>query len=267
VLAIVLVLGVYGSLTAIQPRVERVRIETAKLPPGIDRVRVVQISDLHLGLVHRRAFLQRIVRRIEELHPDLLVATGDIVDAQINHLDGLAELFAALRPPLGKYAVTGNHEFYAGPDQALDFIGRSGFHLLRNAAAPPDLPIRLVGVEDPAGGGHPDEASLLQPLERNKFIVLLKHRPHIAPGTEGLFDLQLSGHTHGGQIFPFNVLTRLAYPRPEGLLPLAGGSRLYTSRGTGTWGPPMRVFVPPEITLFELVRAHPPKRTPGRSEG
>ena len=254
VLLVVLGFGLYSCAAAIRPRLETVHIETVKLPAGVDHLRLVQISDLHLGLIHRRLFLRRLVRRIEKLNPDLLVATGDIVDAQINHLDGLAELFAKLRPPLGKYAVTGNHEFYAGGDQSLDFIRSSGFTVLRNTTGPHTLPIQLVGVDDPAGGGHPDEVSLLQQLDRDKFTVLLKHRPQVTPQAEGLFDLQLSGHTHGGQIFPFGLLTKLAYPLPAGSVDLPGGSRLYTSRGTGTWGPPMRLFAPPEIALFKIIR-------------
>jgi hypothetical protein len=256
VLLAVLAAGLYGFLEAADLRVETVRLISSKLPDGVERLRIAQVSDLHLGLIHREEALAPIVARIDQLAPDLLVATGDIVDAQISHLEELSDLWNRLSPPLGKYAVTGNHEFYAGLDQSLDYLQRSGFTVLRNKAAAPADFLLIVGVDDPAGGGAPDELPLLEQADQEDFVLLLKHRPSIGPHCEGLFDLQLSGHAHGGQIFPFRLLTRLFYPLYDGLYRLAGGSVLYTSRGTGTWGPPMRILSPPEITLFEIVR-HP----------
>jgi hypothetical protein len=254
VLLAVLAVGLYGFFEASALRVETVRLLSAKLPDGVARLRIVQISDLHLGLIHREEMLAPIVARIEQLNPDLLVATGDIVDAQISHLEELSDLWNRLSPPLGKYAVTGNHEYYAGLEQSLDYLRRSGFTVLRNRVAAPADFLRIVGVDDPAGGGAPDELPLLAQTSQDAFVLLLKHRPTVASGGEGLFDLQLSGHAHGGQIFPFRLLTRLFYPLYDGLYRLAGGSVLYTSRGTGTWGPPMRILSPPEITLIEIVR-------------
>jgi len=243
--------GLYGLYEAASLRVERVRIESDKLPAKVAPLRIVQISDLHLGLLLREGALERVVTAVAELEPDVIVATGDIVDAEINHLDGLSQRFASLQPPLGKYAVTGNHEYYAGLKPALDFLGRSGFTVLRNSARSPRPGLVLAGVDDPVGGGG-DEQALLPPAPRD-FTVLLKHRPLVADGSLGRFDLQLSGHAHRGQIFPFNLLTGLTFPMQDGLYRLGGGSWLYTSRGTGTWGPPMRLFSPPEITLFEIV--------------
>lgn len=254
VLLAVLAAGLYGFFEASALRVETVQLISAKLPDGVARLRIVQISDLHLGLIHREEMLAPIVARIEQLNPDLLVATGDIVDAQISHLEELSDLWNRLSPPLGKYAVTGNHEYYAGLDQSLDYLRRSGFTVLRNRVAAPADFLRIVGVDDPAGGGAPDELPLLAQTSQDAFVLLLKHRPTVATGGEGRFDLQLSGHAHGGQIFPFRLLTRLFYPLYDGLYRLAGGSVLYTSRGTGTWGPPMRILSPPEITLIEIVR-------------
>jgi predicted MPP superfamily phosphohydrolase len=254
VLLAVLAAGLYGFFEASALRVETVQLLSAKLPPGVAGLRIVQISDLHLGLIHREEALAPIVARIEQLNPDLLVVTGDIVDAQISHLEELTALWNRLSPPLGKYAVTGNHEYYAGLEQSLDYLQRSGFTILRNRVAAPADFLRIVGVDDPAGGGAPDEVPLLAQTGQDSFVLLLKHRPVVAAGGAGLFDLQLSGHAHGGQIFPFRLLTRLFYPLYDGLYRLAGGSVLYTSRGTGTWGPPMRILSPPEITLIEIVR-------------
>jgi uncharacterized protein len=252
-LALAVGLGIYGLVDAERLRVEQVQIETDLLPPQLSRMTIAQISDVHLGLIHRERTLRRVTDALRVLQPDLLVATGDLVDAQIDHLDGLSRLFADFSPPFGKYAVTGNHEFYAGLDQALAFIQSSGFVVLRQQTAEVG-PLLLAGVDDPAGGANADEEELLQGRERQRFTVLLKHRPTVHPRAGELFDLQLSGHSHRGQIFPFNVLTGFAYPLQDGLYHLAGGASLYTSRGTATWGPPMRVFAPPEITLIELVR-------------
>lgn len=254
VLLVVLAVGLYGFYEAAHLRIETVRLVTTKLPPGMPGLRIAQISDLHLGLIHREESLAPLVAALEELKPDLVVATGDIVDAQIDHMDGLSGLWRHLDPPLGKYAVTGNHEFYAGLEQGLAFLRRSGFTVLRGETAVAGGAVQLVGVDDPAGRQEPDEVPLLERADPALFTLLLKHRPQVDPRASGRFDLQLSGHAHRGQIVPFNFLTALRYPLQDGLYPLAGGAHLYTSRGTGTWGPPMRVGSPPEITLFELVR-------------
>ncbi|MHB8763707.1 MAG: metallophosphoesterase [Deferrisomatales bacterium] len=245
--------SLYGLYEARQLRVETVRLTTPKLGAGRDRLRIVQVSDLHLGLMLREGTLAPLVARLTALEPDLLVATGDVVDAQLDHLNGLSELWRQVDPPLGKFAVTGNHEAYAGLGQSLEFLRRSGFTVLRNEGRTVGGVLTLVGVDDDhAGGLRVDEAALLQAQSTGLFTVLLKHRPVVTPGAAGLFDLQLSGHTHLGQLFPFRYLTGLQYPLQNGRHELPGGAVLYTSRGTGTWGPPMRVLAPPEVTVFEV---------------
>ncbi|MBE0597398.1 MAG: metallophosphoesterase [Desulfuromonadales bacterium] len=255
VLVLALAAGLYGLWEASRLQVERVQLVTDKLPPGVTRVRIAQISDLHLGLMSRDRVLAKTLRLLEEMRPDLLVATGDLVDAQIDHLEELSAPLAAFTPPLGKFAVLGNHEVYAGLQPSTSFIERSGFTLLRNQAVAISNLLTVVGVDDPAVGQRPDEPALLAATDPSRFILLLKHRPQVA--SAGAFDLQLSGHAHRGQIFPFTLLTAIFYPRQNGLYPLDGGSHLYTSRGTGTWGPPIRFLSPPEITLIEIVRRPP----------
>jgi len=255
VLLVVIAAGFYGLYEAGNLRAERVRIETPRLPPGTPPLRIAQVSDLHLGLIHREEALAPIISRLQDLKPDLVVATGDIVDAQISHLNELSDLWRRVDPPLGKFAVTGNHEFYAGMGQSLDFLRSSGFQVLRNRALEVGDRLKLVGVDDPTGGVPDEEGALGERSAR--FTVLLKHRPWIAADSAGRFDLQLSGHAHRGQIFPFNFLVGIEYPMQDGLYPLEGGGRLYASRGTGTWGPPMRILSPPEITLFEIVPEKP----------
>ncbi|PLY02486.1 MAG: metallophosphoesterase [Desulfuromonas sp.] len=252
VLILVVLATAYGLYEARDLRVERVRIETPRLPAGAPPLRVVQVSDIHLGLPNREGLLLPVIEQIQALQPDLLVATGDIVDAQLDHLNGLSLLWHRVDAPLGKYAVTGNHEYYAGLDQALEFLQRSGFELLRNRSVELDGRLKLVGVDDPGRGREPDERAALG--ERSElFTLLLKHRPEVAEASAPLFDLQLSGHSHGGQIFPFGLLTGLRYPYQNGLNLLVDGNFIYTSRGTGTWGPPLRILSPPEVTLIELI--------------
>lgn len=246
---------IYGYIDARNIRIEKIEIKSEKIRRPL---RIVQISDVHIGLIVRGERLKRIINKVREAGPDILVSTGDLVDGQIDRLEGIAELLSEIRPPYGKYAITGNHEYYAGLKQALSFTEKAGFIVLRGEAVYlPELNLTIAGVDDPAGkryGLYRDipEEKLLGGLEAGSFILFLKHRPIINSTARGLFDLQLSGHTHKGQIFPFSILTRFYYPRDAGCLSDINGCYLYVSRGSGTWGPPVRVFAPPEVTVIEL---------------
>jgi len=253
VLLVVLATGLYALYEGSDLQIERIRLQTDKLPAGVKRIAVAQVSDIHIGLINRETILAPIIARLAELDPDIVVATGDIVDAQISHLDGLTAAWRTLTPPLGKYAVIGNHEVYAGLGQAMQFFSRCGFEVLSNRGETIHDTVTLVGIDDEAARTERNAVALLKENGRGLYTLFLKHRPVPEEGTEGLFDLQLSGHTHRGQIFPFNYLTAIMFPMQDGLYPLSKGSFLYASRGTGTWGPPMRLFSPPEITLFEIV--------------
>jgi len=253
----VLIAG-YGYHEAKEVRAERITIKTNRIAESVGKLRIVQISDVHLGLIIRQERLQRILRLVKEADPDILVSTGDLVDGQINGLPGLAEMFNEINPRYGKYAITGNHEYYAGFDQALAFIRKAGFVILRGEAVSIGGVLNIAGIDDPAGrylGLTRDvhEKEMLSKLPRESFTLLLKHRPLIDKDADGMFDLQLSGHVHKGQIFPFSIATMLYYPVDSGLARVAGGSQLYVSRGTGTWGPPIRFLSPPEVTVFELI--------------
>ena len=255
----VLFLGMWSAYSARQIRIDQVMLQTTKLPTHMQKLTIAQVSDVHLGPMVGERRLGRIIRLLERAKPDMLVATGDLVDAQMERHNKLAAMWAELNPPLGKFAITGNHEFYAGIGQSERFLKAAGFTLLRNERLSVAGQLYLVGVDDPAARRRnqtrgEDEESLLAGLSRERFTLLLKHRPTVETESLGRFDLQLSGHTHGGQIFPFNLITRLFYPREDGLHRLDKGSVLYVSRGTGTWGPPMRFLSPPEVTVFELAR-------------
>ena len=246
----------YGSIEARQIRIEKLIISTPRLASG--RVTIAQISDLHLGMMTGAKVLDRVMGKLRELRPDIVVATGDIVDGQGDDLDALAKRFRTYTPPLGAYAVIGNHEHYAGLENSLRFLHSAGFTVLRGESATAGG-IVLAGVDDP-GTRDPDQPARLDtrkalaPFTRDDFIVLLKHQPVVEGDTP--FDLQLSGHIHGGQIFPFVFLTRMVYGVHTGLTRLADGRLLYVSRGAGTWGPPIRLFAPPEITLISILSNH-----------
>ncbi|HJV33734.1 metallophosphoesterase [Geomonas sp.] len=246
---------VYGLFEARHLRVEQVTLRSPKIPKTVGKVRIVQISDLHLGLMVGKDRLADILQKVSLLKPDMLVSTGDLVDGQMDGLKGLDHELAALNPPLGKYAVLGNHEVFAGVAPSTTFTEKGGFRLLRGEAVQVSDYLSVAGVDDPAavhGKTAASDQSLLAALPRDRYTILLKHRPTLEKGAVGLFDLQLSGHVHKGQLFPFNLITHLAYPVKMGLSG-AGGSLLYVSRGTGTWGPPARVLAPPEITVIDLL--------------
>ncbi|SJZ72205.1 hypothetical protein SAMN02745119_01457 [Trichlorobacter thiogenes] len=252
-----LLISCYGWFEAGKLKVEQHRVITSKLPKGAARVRVVQISDLHIGLIVGSQQVQQLVATVKSLKPDLLVATGDIVDGHISHVDGVSQMLRELQPPLGMVAVLGNHEYYAGLGSSRRFLELSGFQLLQDQTTLVGAYLALVGVDDPAAkrfgrNGIADETGLLDGIPHDRFVLLLKHRPVVVQKNIGQFDLQLSGHVHKGQIFPFNLLTWLNFPVRAGMNQLAGGSRLYVSRGTGTWGPPIRFLAPPELTVIDL---------------
>lgn len=252
------VICIHGYRAALNIRTERLVVKTAKLPAAVDRLKIVQISDVHLGLIVRMRRLTRIMEIVNAEKPDILVSTGDLVDAQLNRMDGLAELIRQVKAPYGKFAITGNHEYYAGIQQALAFTRDAGFRLLRGEAVA-DGVINIAGVDDPTGvqlnSEKPkSETALLSGLPKDRFTLFLKHRPSVDGNAAHLFDLQLSGHTHKGQIYPFTYISKMAYPLNAGRFDLPGGAILRVSRGTGTWGPPVRFLSPPEITVIELVR-------------
>jgi predicted MPP superfamily phosphohydrolase len=253
-----LLISFYGFFEASHIRTEHVTIPTAKIPEKVGRLKIVQISDVHLGLIVRERRLRSIVAAVQAEKPDILVSTGDLVDGEIDDLTGLASMLRDVPATYGKFAVTGNHEFYAGIDRSVAFAEKAGFRMLRGETWTIPGLIHIAGVEDRTGrrfGGARlvSEKDLLFPLSREMFTLLLKHRPLVTKDALGLFDLQLSGHAHKGQIFPASLLVKALYPIDAGFLGLEKHSSLYVSRGSGTWGPPIRFLASPEVTVIELV--------------
>jgi predicted MPP superfamily phosphohydrolase len=256
------ILTTYGYFEAKDLRTERVTIANQKLPESVRKLTIAHVSDFHLGIVVREKMLEKVIRTIEHINPDIIVSTGDLLDGEINHVDELAEGLKKLNARLGKYAITGNHEFFAGIGYSLKFIEKAGFTILRNQGMNLGNEINIAGIDDPLVedkyfGDTPtgdSEKDILSNLPRENFTLLLKHRPEIDVETLGLYDLQLSGHTHNGQMFPAGLAIKLFfYPHYTGFTRLFKGSALYVSRGTGTTLCPVRFLSPPEITVVDIV--------------
>jgi predicted MPP superfamily phosphohydrolase len=253
---VALAVTLYGVHSADHIGAVTIQIATPKFDAGAAPLRIVQISDLHLGLLTRESQVRRLIAEIKALDPDIIVSTGDIIDMQPDHVDRFADALSELQPRLGKFAINGNHEHFAGIAEAEAFATRAGFHVLSSTAVTVENRITIVGVDDgtpPHSNGHLGEAGILAAYRNDTFLLLLKHQPVVDPAAAERFDLQLSGHTHGGQIFPFHLLTRLAYHVAPGLTRAGTHAWLYTSCGTGTWGPPLRVLAPPEVTIIDLI--------------
>lgn len=254
-MAIVAVVALYGLYEADHIRLKEIHLTTSRLSPGDTPIRILQISDTHLSPISGKRILRKVVDLTQRASPDMIVLTGDAVDMSFTESESLASLLAALAPPLGKYAVTGNHEYYTGLHESLAFLDAAGFVTLRDESMSAGERLIVAGVDDAhvmGVNGRATEDLALPAVNDGKFVLLLKHRPIVDAGAVGRFDLQLSGHVHGGQIFPFSIFVRMVHRYGPGLHELGGGSRLYVSRGAGTWGPPMRFLAPPDVTLIVL---------------
>src|SRR5574340_629292 len=231
-LTLALGIAVYGWFEAHDIRTETIVIKTSRIPAALGRIRIVQISDVHLGVMADKKRREKITVLIREAAPDILVSTGDLVDGQGDDFAGYLESFRDLKPRLGKFAVTGNHELYAGLERALALTRSAGFTVLRGEAVTVGRAVAVAGMDDPAVQASVpfravSEEMVLSGLPQGYFTVFLKHRPLVKGETFDKFDLQLSGHTHKGQIFPFNLVTRLFFPKQGGFFRLSARSSLY----------------------------------------
>lgn len=247
--------GTYGVLDG--PGVKRVTVPLAKLPRTAHGYRIAVVSDVHLGPVLGRGFAQKVVDTINGTQPDLIAVVGDLVDGSVKDLGPAAAPLAQLRARHGTYFVTGNHEYFSGAEQWVEQVRRLGMRPLENART--ELPwFDLAGVNDIAGeneGQGPDFVRALGDRDTTRACVLLAHQPvQIHEAVEHHVDLQLSGHTHGGQLWPGNLIAAAANPTLAGL-ERYGDTQLYVSRGAGAWGPPTRVGASSDITVIELASA------------
>lgn len=238
-------------------------VRIPRLPPALDGLRIVQLTDIHIGPTIDHRFLADVVEKTNALRPDLVVITGDLVDGSVEHLGRDVAELANLRGRYGTAFVTGNHEFFSGVDPWMEYLRSLKIRVLANErlsvgdAGPGGARFDLVGIHDAWGGRRgpdyaPDLAKAVAGRDPEHALVLLAHQPKQIDATEGFgVDLQLSGHTHGGQLWPFGGAAALAQPWIRGLHS-HGDTRIYVSQGTGYWGPPMRVGAPPEIASLIL---------------
>jgi uncharacterized protein len=248
--------GVRSALSGL--RIKDVPVRIPNLPPALSGLRLVQISDVHIGPLLQKEWVEGVVERVRALQPDLVAITGDLVDGTVEELRAhVAPLARLAEAPRGVYFTTGNHEYYSGVDDWLRYLPSLGIRPLANERVEVAPGLDVAGIHDPTGRGRyaPDLAGALDGRDPAKPVVLLAHQPRqFREAARRGVSLTLSGHTHGGQIWPFSWLVALVQPYIAGLHRL-GDSQLYVSRGTGFWGPPMRVFAPAEITLLRLFPA------------
>ena len=252
----------YGVKEAAGPvGVTRVPVTLDKLDPALDGFTIGLIADVHLSAVQHGSLLPDVVHTLNGLKPGLVAVVGDLVDGTVAQLGHDAHPLADLRTQHGVYFVTGNHEYISGAEQWVNFLPSLGVRVLRNERiriGQNGAAFDLAGIDDrtAASSGVPGHrANLGRALagrDTSVPVVLLAHQPVMfADSAKHGVDLQLSGHTHGGQLAPFNWVVRLDQPVVAGRGRI-GKSQLYVTRGVGTWGPPVRVGAPPEITLIEL---------------
>jgi predicted MPP superfamily phosphohydrolase len=261
ILAASLVALALGAATALRgPRIERIEIRVPGLHPDLHGYRIVQVSDLHVGRTIRRRYVRHTVERARSLAPDLVALTGDMVDGPVDRLAPHVAPLAELGRVATTFFILGNHDCYSGADAWLRHFASLGAQVLLNSHAvvrKGNARLIVGGVVDPAYQRiRPDPGEAMKDAEPADFRLLLAHNPRLAPlGARAGFDLQLSGHTHAGQFFPWTLAVRLVHAPHVAGLSREGRMWVYVSAGTGTWGPPVRFGTSPELTLVTLLRA------------
>lgn len=264
VMALAPLITIIGMFVALRvARVRHVEIPIDGLPDELHGFTIAQISDIHVGPTIKRDFVERIVRRVNRLGSDMVAITGDVVDGPVRHLSAHTEPLAALESRHGTYVVTGNHEYYSGVHGWVEELRRLGARVLLNEHVVLDhdgAPITVAGITDYSAhyfdaSHRSDPHSALAGSPDHAVKVMLAHQPRSArAASDAGAHVQLSGHTHGGQFWPWNFFVRLQQPYTAGLH-REGDMWVYVNRGTGYWGPPMRFGVAPEITKIRLVKA------------
>ncbi|MFJ6853499.1 metallophosphoesterase [Streptomyces sp. NPDC091271] len=269
VLGVAAVLLAWGYAEARRvPRVRRLDVQLPRLGAGLDGTRVVLITDTHYGPLDRARWSERVCAKVNTLEADLVCHTGDIADGTARRRRAQAAPLGTVRATRARVYVTGNHEYYSEAQGWVDLMDELGWEPLRNRHLLLERggdTLVVAGVDDVTAessglAGHRAHlAGALNGADPDLPVLLLAHQPKFVDrAAAGGVDLQLSGHTHGGQIWPFHHLVRLDQPALAGLSRHGARTLLYTSRGTGFWGPPFRVFAPSEITLLVLRSPHPP---------
>jgi predicted MPP superfamily phosphohydrolase len=277
-LALAVLFTGYGVWNAFHPVVKKLEIEFENLPNTWKNKTIVQLSDIHLGHFYGRAHLKRLVQKVNALDPELIFITGDLFDGMAGDISGFADGLRRFNARRGVYFITGNHEHYIGLDRALRVLGQTHINVLHNEVIAIDG-LQIIGISYPGIRGASQIQGLAKtgptPAGRRPRIMLFHTPTNISPpkgdGLDRHFatywvpdtnfsaaqnlgvDLQLSGHTHAGQIFPFGYLTKLLYKGFDHGIQKLEGFTIHTTSGVGTWGPPMRTGNRPEIVVINLI--------------
>jgi predicted MPP superfamily phosphohydrolase len=266
VLVVSAVLLVTGNRIAMRvPPVKEVDVVIPRLGAGVDGLRVAVITDTHYGPIDRTKWSERVVAELNRLQADVVCHAGDLADGSVAKRRKQVDPLGGVQARLGRFYITGNHEYFGEAQAWLDHMTSLGWDVLHNRSTVVERDgdgVLFAGIDDPTGAtsglpGHgPDLPAALAGADPDLPVVLLAHQPkQVTQASEAGVDLQISGHTHGGQIWPFHLLVRLDQPTLSGLTRHGDRTQLYNSRGSGFWGPPFRVFAPNEITLLTLRRS------------
>ena len=259
-LALLVILG--GYLNSLHPRIRTLEIRTNKPPASVPNLTIALASDIHLGKMTRCARLEKIVKSVNNLNPDILLLAGDIVDESVSpeEEEEMIAILKRIRAPLGIFSVTGNHEYYSGVEKSVSYLERADVRVLEDKAARVADSFYIIGRKDRTAYrfGQDGRLSLEEILDRdavdrNLLLILLDHQPlHLEEAQQAGIDLQLSGHTHAGQLFPLNLINKLVYEKNWGCRK-KGGTHFYVSCGVGTWGPAVRTGSVPEIVAIKVL--------------
>jgi hypothetical protein len=263
VLVVAVVLVVLGNVEAMRvPRTKRVDVVIPRLGKELDGLRVAVLADTHYGPINRTGWSEKVAAVVNELAADVVCHAGDLADGSVEQRRGQVAPLGTVRATEAKLYITGNHEYFSAAQEWLDHMETLGWepmhnrhHVVRRGGSS----VIFAGIDDPTGTGSgltghgPDLAAALAGTDPDTPVVLMAHQPkQVKFAMEAGVDLQISGHTHGGQIWPFHLIVRLDQKFLHGLSRHNDRTQLYTSRGAGFWGPPLRVFAPSEITLLTL---------------
>lgn len=256
----VTIILVAGYINALFPKVNKLSIKTNKTISGYNTLRVAMASDIHLGTVISNGRLRRFVEMVNSQKPDIILLAGDIFDEDIGPVikRDMGKLISQLNAPLGVYAITGNHEYIGGVEPAVTYLTQHGVTVVRDSVISPQNIFNIVGRDDRqsklmSGYNRKTISELVSQIDKSKFTFLLDHQPYnLNEAVENGIDLQLSGHTHHGQLWPFNLITRAIFEVSRGYKQI-DQTHIFVSTGFGSWGPPIRIGNRPEIVVFEIV--------------
>jgi len=246
-----------GHIRSLYPVVREVTIELVRFAPDVEEYNIVVIADSHLGILVGERRIQRIVQMINDLGPDLCLIVGDLIDENAKNMQWIVEPLQQLEAADGVYAVTGNHEFYSGIKEVVELVEQAGIMVLQDTMVQIGSVLNIAGLNDESGGrqyqlNFKPIAFIIKDMDSTLPVILMHHTPaRMVEAQQAGVDLMLSGHSHGGQLWPTRNITKATFGVDQGLT-MFGDMYFYLTNGVGTWGPPMRIGAAPEIVWLTL---------------